>query len=194
MRQPEAVTLAKGSLIIIIIAGLFISPLCCAGLGAPAPFHSCSFAQPASLYKWCSVPNQSHKKQLCLHCSAPPLSCSPSNPTALKLSDSAAVPLREISAYETSQPVTQPVDCRLDNLVVYHAVIRFFITLSNWSPFYSCLANYCLSFAKCEGLHTKQHSQTSNRCMCTLWGGWSYYWTCSVKPEERPLRIEYKLP
>lgn len=53
--QPEAVTLAKGSLIIIIIAGLFISPPCCAVLSAPALFHSYFFIQPASLYKWCSV-------------------------------------------------------------------------------------------------------------------------------------------
>lgn len=55
-RQPEAVTLAKGSLIIIIIiTGLFISPPCFPGLTAPAPFHSCFFIQPASLHKWCSV-------------------------------------------------------------------------------------------------------------------------------------------
>lgn len=73
VRQPETVTLAKGSLIIIIIAGLFISPPCCAGFGAPAPFHSCFFTQPASLYKWCSVPNQSHKKT-----ALPPLLCTTS--------------------------------------------------------------------------------------------------------------------
>lgn len=32
------------------------------------------------------------------------------------------------------------------------------ITVSNWSPSYSCLANYCLSFAKCEGLHMKEYN------------------------------------
>lgn len=115
-----------------------------------------SFSQHHHTSDVVSFWNQSHKTWPCLQCSAPPLSCSPSTPTALKLSASAAVPPGQNPAYETSQQVTQPDNCRLDSprgLSCCHTVSK---TLSNWWPFYSCLNNYCLSFAKCEELHMKE--------------------------------------
>lgn len=62
------------------------------------------------------------------------------------------------SAYKTSQPLTQPSNCRLDSPRGLSCCHNVSITLSNWSPFYSCLTNYCLSFAKCEGLHMKEYN------------------------------------
>lgn len=64
-----------------------------------------------------SFPNQSHKKQPCLLCAAPPLSCSPSTPTAPQ--PRPLFPWGENPAYETSQPVTQAGQ----PLVVYNVVI-----------------------------------------------------------------------
>lgn len=49
VRQPEAVILAKGSLIIIIITALFDSAACFAGPIAPALIHSHFLIQPAAI-------------------------------------------------------------------------------------------------------------------------------------------------
>lgn len=100
--QAEAVTLAKGSLIIIIT--LHFTSLSHRPHSISVFF---SFSQHHYTRDVVSFPNQSHKK--------PPLSCSPSTPTTLKLSASAAAPLRENPAYETTQPVTQPNNWRLDS-------------------------------------------------------------------------------
>lgn len=122
------------------------------------------------------------------------------HPHRPKAVSSAAVPLRENPAYETSQPASHSASRQLQAGQPSRSVMLSY-GFYNTQQLIAILQLSCqllLILCKMWGIAYErvQCSKTSSRCVCTgclaVTGQWSCHCTCSVMPEERPFRLWYK--